>query len=122
MLLTGNYRCIGRDGMRSIREAVHTDLAASREVYEWVNALCVEIGANPADLVPFDKYAAAAEGLAKPSSAARALAAGAQNIERVDKLVAGIARQKGRSNPSVTASVEHVEAWLAKNRAAAAKG
>ena len=34
MLLAGNYRCVGKDGVRSIREAVHGDLAASRAVYE----------------------------------------------------------------------------------------
>jgi hypothetical protein len=46
--------------------------------------VCIELGAAPADLVPFEKYAAAASGLTKPSSAARALFAGAPNIERVD--------------------------------------
>jgi hypothetical protein len=34
-------------------------------------------------MVPFEKYAKAAESLQSPSSAARALAAGAPNIERV---------------------------------------
>src|SRR5205823_14395815 len=36
MLIAGNYRCIRRDGMIAIREAVHADLDRSREVYEWV--------------------------------------------------------------------------------------
>ena len=35
--------------------------------------LCMSLGAEEKDLVPFDKYAAAANGLASPSSAARAL-------------------------------------------------
>ena len=30
MLLAGNYRCVQKDGMRSIKEAVHTDLETSR--------------------------------------------------------------------------------------------
>jgi len=35
--------------------------------------------------VPFEKYAGAAQELATPSSAARALFGGAPNIERVDR-------------------------------------
>ncbi|HRK17923.1 MAG TPA: hypothetical protein PK970_03120 [Hyphomicrobiaceae bacterium] len=120
MLLTGNYRCVQANEMRPIRDAVHSDIEASRSIYNWVKELCVKIGADEADMVPFEKYAAAAKGLAKPSSAARALAAGAPNIERVDKLVQGIARQHGLSNPHVDATVALVEQWLAKNRAAKA--
>ncbi|HRD77764.1 MAG TPA: hypothetical protein PK264_17805 [Hyphomicrobiaceae bacterium] len=120
MLLTGNYRCVGKDGMRSIKEAVHTDVNASREVYTWVMALCRSLGAAAEDLVPFEKYAAAANGLVRPSSAARALAAGAQNIERVDMLVRNIAAQKGLKNPVVEETVALVDGWLAKNRAKSA--
>ena len=47
-------------------------------VYNWVVELCVSLGANRDDLVPFEKYANAAKSLGSPSSAARALAAGAQ--------------------------------------------
>lgn len=119
MLLTGNYQCIQKDGMRSIKEAVHTDLAASREMYNWVRDLCVSLGASPDDMVPFEKYAAAANGLLKPSSAARALAAGAQNIERVDLVVQTIAAQLGRSSKKVDETVETVNGWLTKNRAKA---
>ncbi|MEO1205554.1 MAG: hypothetical protein AAFV45_04415 [Pseudomonadota bacterium] len=120
MLLTGNYRCIQLDGMRSIRDAVHTDLAKSKDVYDWVRALCMSIGAAENDLVPFEKYAAAGEGLIKPSSAARALEAGAQNIERVDLLVKTIADGRGLSHPSVDETVAAVEHWLSKNRQGAA--
>jgi hypothetical protein len=116
MLLTGNYRCVQEDGMRSIKEAVHADLAQSREVYEWVSALCRALGASPADQVPFEKYAAAASGLAKPSSAARALANGAPNIERVDLLVQTIAAGRGMRLAAVDAVVAGVEKWLARNR------
>src|SRR4029077_830646 len=70
MLIAGNYRCIRRDDMISIKDAVHTDAARSREIYDWVSKLCTGLGADDADLVPFDKYAAAAQGLGKPSSAA----------------------------------------------------
>ena len=92
MLLAGNYRCIQKDGMRSIKEAVHTDIEASRSVYNWVAKLCMSLGAAEKDLVPFEKYANAALSQ-KPASAARTLAGGAPNIERVDRLVKTIAAQ-----------------------------
>jgi hypothetical protein len=120
MLLTGNYRCVQGDSIRSIRDAVHSDLAESREVYEWVSALCRSLGAAPADEVPFEKYAAAASGLAKPSSAARALAAGAPNIERVDLLVQHIAAARGMHLAAVDDVVAAVDRRLAENRRAAA--
>ena len=120
MLLTGNYRCVQKDEMRPIREAVHSDPEASRAVYQWVRDLCVSIGADEADMVPFEKYANAATGLAKPSSAARALAAGAPNIERVDLLVQKIAAQKGKDLTSVDETVALVNDWLGRNRAKAA--
>jgi hypothetical protein len=120
MLLTGNYRCVTKDGPRSIREAVHTDRKASRAVYDWVKDVCVRLGASPADLVPFEKYAKAAEGLSRPSSAARALYAGAPNIERVDRLVQIIAAQQGMRNATVDETVTLVDAQLAGNRRKAA--
>jgi hypothetical protein len=40
MLLTGNYRCVQQDGVRSIRDAVHADIDASRDVYRWVAQVC----------------------------------------------------------------------------------
>jgi len=33
MLIAGNYRCVQQDGMRSIKDAVHSDIAASRAIY-----------------------------------------------------------------------------------------
>ena len=117
MLMTGNYRCVMADGMQSIRDAVHGDLAQSREIYEWVGELCQKMGASPDDMVPFDKYANAATGLLKPSSAARALFAGAENIERVDSIILSIANQYGMSHESVSETVGFVDAKLAANRA-----
>ena len=103
-------------GIRSIREAVHSDLEAARAVYDWVGDLCKSLGAAESDLVPFEKYAAAANGLASPSSAARALYAGVANIERVDKLVQTIAAQKGLHNPAIDEVVKLVDAQLELNR------
>ncbi|MDH4094001.1 MAG: hypothetical protein OEV81_04365 [Betaproteobacteria bacterium] len=119
MLMAGNYRCITKSGMRSIRDTVHSDLEASRTVYEWVVGLCKSLGADPADLVPFDKYAAAAKGLTGASSAARALYGGAPNIERVDRLVQAVARQKGMRSAAIDEVVALVDAQLALNRKAA---
>jgi len=116
MLMAGNYRCVQKDAMRPIKEAVHSDLEASRSVYNWVVKLCVSLGADEKDLVPFDKYAQAALSLGSPSSAARALAAGAPNIERVDRLVQTVAAQKGMQSPVIDETVALVDGWLAKNR------
>jgi hypothetical protein len=120
MLLAGNYRCITPDGMRTAQEAVHSNLEESRSVYNFVNDLVVKLGASPDDLVPFEKYAAAAQSLSRPASAARALNNGAQNIERADKLVQLIARQKGLSHPVIDAGVALVDARLDANRKKAA--
>ena len=75
---------------------------------------------TPADLVPFEKYAAAAQSLVRPASAARALQNGAPNIERADKLVQLIAKQKGLSHPAIDAQVALVDARIAANRKKAA--
>ena len=120
MLLSGNYRCVTKDGMRTAQEAVHTDIETSRSVYNFVNDLCVKLGAAPGDLVPFEKYAAAAQSLVRPASAARALNNGVPNIERADKLVQLIAKQKGLSHPVIDATVALVDARLEANRKKAA--
>lgn len=116
MLCAGNYRCVTKDGMRTAQEAVHSDIETSRSVYNFVNDLCVKLGAKPDDLVPFEKYAAAAQSLTRPASAARALQNGAPNIERADKLVQLIAKQKGLSNPVLDATVALVDTRLEANR------
>lgn len=117
MLMAGNYRCITKDGARPIKDAVHSDINASRDVYNWVVNLCVTLGANQADLVPFEKYAAAANGLANPSSAARALYGGAKNIERVDRLIQAVAKQKGMQSTAIDEIVTLVDAQLKLNQA-----
>lgn len=116
MLLTGNYRCITAGEPRPIREAVHADLEASRTIYAHVDAIARRLGADPGDQVPFEKYARAAEGLLKPSSAARAVAAGAPAIERVDRLVQLIGRSLGMDSAAVDWVVATVDAKLAQNQ------
>lgn len=119
MLLTGNYRCIQTEGERPIKEAVHGDAALSAEVYAFVDAVAQKLGADPADQVPFEKYAKAAESLLKPSSAARAVGAGATAIERVDQLVQLVGQQLGMTHADVDRTVDTVSRRLAQNRAAA---
>jgi hypothetical protein len=116
MLMTGNYRCIRPGEMIPIEQAVHADLQRSREIYEWVTSLCERLGADRADLVPFEKYAQAAASLKKPSSAARALFGGAMNIERVDSLVQRLAEQQGLSHEAINEVVGLVDARLSANR------
>ena len=116
MLLAGNYRCVHECGMRSIAAAIHDDPATARTVYEWVGEVCRALGANAADLVPFDKYAAAASALTTPSSAARALSSGAIDIERVDRLVQIVAATQGMRLGELDRTVGLIDAWLASNR------
>jgi hypothetical protein len=120
MLMTGNYRCIRADSIRAIKETVHDDLARSRAIYEWVQALVHSMGAAADDRVPFEKYANAAATLAKPSSAARAVAGGAAHIERVDRLVQSVAAQKGMRSDAIDEIVATVDTRLAANRRSAA--
>ena len=114
MLLTGNYRCVLADDVQSIHDAVHGDLEEARELYAWVDELARKLGADAADQVPFEKYANAALSLLKPSSAARAIASGADRIERVDRLVRTIGNNLGMHNAAVDKGVKNVDARLAK--------
>jgi hypothetical protein len=116
MLMAGNYRCIRRDEMIAIKQAVHANVEDSRQVYNWVWKLCTRLGASDDDMVPFEKYAQAAEGLTKPSSAARALFGGAEHIERVDCLIRRIARQQALQLDTLDEIVTLVDDRLKKNR------
>lgn len=115
MLLTGNYRCVTAGAPISIRDAVHGDIEVSREIYGAVEKIVLRIGGKRGDLVPFDKYAAAADRLINPSSAARAVVAGAPLIERVDKLVQLIGRQHGVGHPAIDRTVALVDSKIEQN-------
>ena len=115
MLLTGNYRCVETDGVCAIRDAVHGDMEASKQIYAWVDALARQLGANPDDQVPFEKYAKAATSLLKPSSAARAIDCGVDRIERVDRLVQLIGKNLGLQNAQLDQTVSIVDARLLAN-------
>ena len=116
MLMTGNYRCITAGAAISMREAVHADLALSRDIYSCVESIVRRLGGQADDLVPFDKYAAAAERLVHPSSAARAVAAGTALIERVDKLIQIVGRQHAITHPAIDRTVVLIDANIAINQ------
>jgi hypothetical protein len=116
MLITGNYRCIRENNVIPIQEAVHANMDRSRDIYDWVGKLCTRLGAAKTDLIPFEKYAQATEGLAQPSSPARALAGGAEHIERLDLLVQRIARQHGLQSDALDEIVAVVDERLQENR------
>ncbi len=120
MLATGNYRCVTAGEPISIRDAVMGDPDLAREIYGFVDDVVLRLGADPGDLVPFAKYAEAAAHLGNPSSAARAVADGAEMIERVDMLIQRVGRSLGMAHPALDAVVERIDAKLAENRAKAA--
>lgn len=120
MLLTGNYRAVTADGVQSIKDAVHSDVNKSQNIYSQVSSLVEQLGGSSVDGVPFSKYANAATSLLKPSSAARAIDAGAPRIERVDRLVQTIAKQLGIPSPDIDHIVKTVDGRLAKNQQAKA--
>ena len=122
MLLTGNYRCITPNEPQSIRDAVHDDLELSQAIYDHVDAIARNLGADPADQVPFEKYAKAAQSLLKPSSAARAVASGAPFIERVDLLVKLISDQLGASSAEIDRTVQTVDQKLNEKIVAGGSG
>jgi len=116
MLLVGNYRCETDAGIRSIRDAVHDDIDLARRIYEWVNEVCRGLGANEDELVPFDRYAKAAESLTEPASVARALFSGATQVERADCLIRSIGLQLGKRLDEVDQVVATVDRLLEANR------
>ena len=121
MLLTGNYRCITLHDPADPRP-VAGDLKLSQAIYEHVDGIARRLGADPQDQVPFAKYAKAAESLLKPSSAARAVAAGAPFIERVDLLVKLISHQLGAPNAEIDRTVQIVDQKLNEKIVAGGSG
>lgn len=120
MLLAGNYRCVLPMGEQPIKDAVLSDEGKSELIYSHVAEIVMRLGGTPDSLVPFAKYAKAASGLLKPSSAARAIAGGSDQIERVDMLVMLIAEQLDVHIPAVDDVVTTVSKRLAENRQSAA--
>ncbi|MFK7893682.1 MAG: ketopantoate reductase family protein [Granulosicoccus sp.] len=116
MLLTGNYRCVQQNSVIPIQQAVHGDINESEKMYHWVDELARALGADAADQVPFEKYANAAKNLMKPSSVARAIDAGSDKVERVDRLVQSVGKSLGMQSDTVDAIVATVDARLKSNQ------
>jgi len=115
MLLSGNYRCITKDGMRTAQEAVHSDIETSRSVYNssttsassWVPIRPIWCRSRSMPRRP--EPGAAGVGGARPQQRRAQYRAG-------DKLVQLIAKQKGLSHPVIDAGVALVDARLEANR------
>ncbi len=117
MLIAGNCRCVLPAGVRTIAEAVHADLDASAAIYEHVRDLTLRLGAREQDLVKFRSYAEAALKLARPSSLANAIAAGAVAVERVDRLIQRLLHRYGMPDDRIDAIVDAIDQRLTGNRA-----
>ena len=94
MLIAGNYRCVTKDGSARSRTRC-TPTSTRRAHVQMVVKLCVSLGAKSRTWSRSRSTQARRRSLGSPSSAARALFAGAPYIERVDRLVQAIAKQKG---------------------------
>lgn len=117
MLITGNYRCITtKQGITSIKNAVHDNIQQSEQVYAWVTDLCFRLGANEMDLVPFEKYLQVALKFTQPSTIATALINGALQIERVDCLVQTLGKKLGLQHSGIDEIVNRVNNLVAINR------
>ena len=101
---------------------MHGDLKLSQSIYDHVDGIARRLGADPQDQVPFAKYAKAAESLLKPSSAARAVAAGAPFIERVDLLVKLVSDQLGLPSAEIDRTVQTVDQKLNEKIVAGGSG
>ena len=121
MLLAGNYRCVQKDGVRSIKDAVHSDLAASRAVYDWVVELCVSLGARPQGpgAVREVRQRGAVAAAARPPPRARWPPA-RRTSSASTAWCKTIAAQKGMRNAAVDETVALVDGWLERNRKKAA--
>ena len=115
MLICGNYRCLSNDNIRPISEAVHSDLSTSAKIYDEISQLVCHLGATEKDIVPFEKYAKAAQTLHQPSSVARAIANGSPQVERVDLLIQTIARTFSINLPWLEEIVDIIDHRLSLN-------
>jgi len=89
MLLSGNYRCITKDGMRTAQEAVHSDIETSRSVYNFVTT-------SASSWVPIRPIWLPFESMPRPPRAGAAGVGGARPQQRRAQYRAG--RQAGAAH------------------------
>ena len=120
MLMTGNCRCLRADGsLLSIAATVHERIDESREIYDHVARIAMAAGAAPRDIVPFRSYAAAARQLSRPSSLARAVANGAQCVERIDLMILHAAEALDLPSGAIAQISQDIDRLLRRNARAA---
>jgi hypothetical protein len=115
MLIAGNYRCITDSAPISIKDAIFDDLAKTRSIYAQVAKLCRSLGAEDADLVPFEAYLKAAENLDKPSSVSRAAEQPGAKLERMDLLVSKLCEDHDIPLAELGGIVERLERKLVQS-------
>lgn len=116
MLIAGNCRCMQVDGnVITIAAAVRDRLEESRRIYDAVANVAVAAGALTSDLVPFAAYASAARQLTRPSSLARALAAGAARVERIDLMILHAARSLDMPFEEIAEISENIQSRVERN-------
>ena len=121
MLLAGNYRCVTEDGMRTAQEAVHSrprDLALGLQLRVRPVRQARRVAERPGAVREICRRGAE-PGRVRPRPRARCRTA-RPNIERADKLVQLIAKQKGLSHPAIDAQVALVDRRIEANRKKAA--
>lgn len=116
MLIAGNCRCIFTDSIRSIADAVSSDLNESRAIYDAVTALTIRLGVRPGEIVTFDAYASAAAQLIRPSSLARALSGGSTAVERIDRLVLNLFDRSNLDRTLIAPLVERIDGLIDRNK------
>jgi len=120
MLAAGNCRALLPDGTpRTIAAAVCDDIDEARMVYGWTEAVIAGIaGADASATIGFSLYARAAQSLRRPSSFARALANGATQVERIDRMIQLAGAAQGMDLPQIDTIVATVDRLLLRNRGA----
>ena len=118
MLIAGNYRCVTKDGMRPIKEAVHaTSRLRAPSTTGW-SKLCVSLGARREGPGAVREYATAA--LSLRDAVLRGAGPGRRRAQHRARgpLVQAIGKRKGVQLARLDETVPLVDAQLEINRAA----
>ena len=109
MLVTGNYRCFNSNQLRSIHEAIQSDIILSEVIYNQVVDILKKLGASRETIIPFRAYLKASIKLDAPSSVCRAIDKGKANVERVDRLVQSLGKSINFKSPEIDSIVNNID-------------